>query len=125
MKTPEERLAEALIGIDEKYERRRSMFRFLSIALFAIGVIVFLAPIFIGCPKPGPAPVTPPDASDAAPTPSPPMHADCSAGISRLNQLGCKGGRAFVDICPRVKSQAFKDCVASARDCAAVDDCDK
>lgn len=97
--------------------------RALSIAMQIAGVLMVIVGFAIaiaGCPKPTPTPVTPPDASDAAPP-----AASCDVACAHVAQLGCAGADACRRICGRVIFPAFRACVASATSCAAVSACDK
>jgi hypothetical protein len=86
------------------------------------GWFVFFAALIAGCPKPVPSPVTPPDASDAAPAPPP---ASCAEACANIRRLGCKNPDSCSNLCPRVLSGRYRTCVARATSCDAVTNCDQ
>lgn len=87
---------------------------------FLAGVVLVILSL-AGCPKPGPAPVVPPDASDAAPAP----HETCMEACFHLHSLGCDTDSACAQVCGRIKDQAFIDCLANVTSCQDVDRCDR
>lgn len=93
------------------------------VLLMLVGAFLGLA--ITGCPKPVPSPVTPPDASDAAPAPLPVTPASCGEVCATVARLGCKGAKSCSANCPRVQSQTYKDCVRSASSCDRVNLCDQ
>jgi hypothetical protein len=117
VKTPQERLAEALARVDARHARRLRFFRFLDVAL-ALATVAVLGAVLLGCPRPVPPPVTPPDASDAAAPP-----ATCAQACANVARLGCPDPDVCPAVCPKIKREAFRSCVAAAASCAVVDAC--
>lgn len=78
-----------------------------------------LGMIATGCPKPPPGPVTPPDASDAAPAPD----VSCADACSNLERLGCSFSDACPEICARIRRPSYRACVAAAVTCRLADSC--
>lgn len=87
----------------------------ISLACFiALGAIV-------ACPPRPPAPIGPPDATDAAPTP---LLVSCATACAHAG-IVCSGSAVTCDmLCPRIQDPAYAPCVAAAKDCAGLSACD-
>jgi hypothetical protein len=94
--------------------------------MMATAVVAGLAALLAGCPKPGPTPNGPPDASDAAP----PADVSCAVACDHVELrppagLACDTSGACYKLCSRIQRATYRVCLAAARDCDAVSDCGK
>lgn len=116
-----------VVDFDDHGAIRRSLVVIgeIVVGIFA-ALLIFVSLVALnGCPKPGPAPVTPPDASDAARPPS--CRASCSTACAHLVTVAPQASMAAcLTLCGDIaaKDPGYPCCVAAAANASAADNCD-
>lgn len=93
---------------------------FLGRVLLSLACFIALGAI-VACPPRPPAPVGPPAAADAAPSPT---AVNCATACAHAGVV-CADVAVTCDVlCPRVQAPSYAPCVAAATSCAALTACD-